>query len=152
LPFARSIDISGSFRKSNPDSGDDYNTWGYGLNWQPISGLRLRASKARAVRTPLPDELSGVGQTFGVVNDPCTAARIAQSGSSVRAANCAADGVAANYAPPLTVEQSVGGFVGGNPGLNPETSDTLTFGFVWQPSFLSGFNLSVDRFKIDVDD
>src|SRR6185436_12761752 len=36
--------------------------------------------------------------------------------------------------------------------LSPEIGDTLTFGFVWQPSFLPGFNLSVDRFRIDLDD
>jgi outer membrane receptor protein involved in Fe transport len=150
LPFARSVDVTGSFRRSKPNSGDNYNTWGYGLNWQPIEGLRVRASKARAVRTPVPDDLSGVGQTFGVVNDPCTAAR--RNNNATRAANCASDGVPTNYAPPLTVEQSVAGFVGGNPNLAPEVGDTLTFGFVWQPSFVPGFNLSVDRFRIDVAD
>src|SRR5262249_13053877 len=57
-----------------------------------------------------------------------------------------------DYNPPQSVQQSVGGFVGGNPDLDPEIGNTLTFGFVWQPSFFQGFNLSVDRFRIDVDD
>jgi outer membrane receptor protein involved in Fe transport len=69
-----------------------------------------------------------------------------------RAANCLADGVPPVYNPPLTVQQSVSGFVGGNPDLKPEVGDTLTYGFVWQPSFLSGFSLSVDRFKIEIAD
>ena len=150
LPGAQSLDLNASYRTSSPNQGDDYDTWGYGLNWQPIQDLRIRASKARAVRTPIPADLSGVGQTFGVVNDPCTASR--RNLNPTRAANCTADGVPATYAPPLTVEQSVSGFVGGNPDLAPEVGDTLTFGFVWQPSFLHGFNLSVDRFDIKVKD
>jgi len=151
-PGVKSLDISGSFRYSDPHRQDKYNTWGYGLNWQPIDGLRLRVSKARAVRTPVPDDLSGVGQTFGVVADPCTAANRAAVANPTRDANCAADGLPADYNPPQSVQQSVGGFVGGNPNLDPEIGDTLTFGFVWQPSFLPGFNLSVDRFRIDIDD
>ncbi len=150
LPFAKSLDVSGSYRRTNPEGQEKYNTWGYGLNWQPISDLRIRATKARAVRQPVPDDLSGVGQTFGTIADPCTVARRNQN--ATRAANCLADGVPANYAPPLTVEQSVSGFVGGNPNLTPEVGDTLTFGFVWQPSFLQGFSLSVDRFEIDIED
>jgi iron complex outermembrane recepter protein len=151
MTLAKSLDLSASFRTSNPSSGDDYETWGYGLNWQPIEGLRIRASKARAVRTPVPDDLSGVGQDFGVVDDPC-ADTAGGTNPSVRAANCAADGVPVGYTPEQQVAQSVSGFVGGNPALNPEVGDTLTFGFVWQPAFLPGFNVSVDRFDIDIED
>jgi iron complex outermembrane recepter protein len=153
-PFAKSLDVTGAFRTSNPKDGDDYETWGYGLNWQPLEGLRIRASKARAVRTPVPDDLSGVGQTFGAVADPCTQANrtAPANANATRNANCLADGVPANYTPPQSVVQSVGGFVGGNPDLAPEVGDTLTFGFVWQPAFLPGFNFSVDRFQIEIED
>jgi outer membrane receptor protein involved in Fe transport len=150
-PFARSLELNGSYRSSNPDRGDDYDTWGYGLNWQPIAGLRIRASKARAVRTPVPEDLSGNSQTFGVVVDPCSAVNIG-TGSASRAANCAAAGINQPYSPPQSIQQSVAGVVLSNPDLIPETGDTLTFGFVWQPGFLQGFNFSVDRFQIDIDD
>jgi iron complex outermembrane receptor protein len=150
-PAFKSLDLTGSFRHSDPKKGDNYNTWGYGLNWQPVDGLRLRASKARAVRTPTPDDLSGVGQTFGVIADPCTVQNRTAAANPVRDANCLADGVPANFDPGQNVQQSVSGFVGGNPNLSPEVGDTLTFGFVWQPPFLQGFNLSVDRFRIDID-
>jgi outer membrane receptor protein involved in Fe transport len=155
-PAVKSLDFSGSFRHSDPHKRDKYNTWGYGLNWQPMEGLRVRASKARAVRTPTPDDLSGIGQTFGTIADPCSIGKknniedpavLAQVN-----ANCAADGLPPNYDPTQAVQQSVGGFVGGNTALEPEVGDTLTFGFVWQPTFLPGFNLSVDRFRIDIED
>jgi outer membrane receptor protein involved in Fe transport len=144
------LQFDGSFRRSNPNSGDAYNSWGAGLTWEPINGLRVRVNKARAVRTPNSGELSGVGQDFGVVNDPCTATR--RTANATRAANCLADGVPATYSPPLTVLQSVGGFVGGNPNLDPETGNTLTYGFVITPALLPGFSLSLDRFDIKVTD
>jgi len=155
LPGAQSLDLNASYRTSSPNQGDDYDTWGYGLNWQPIHDLRIRASKARAVRTPVPDDLSGVSQTFGTIDDPCTVGGIATADPAVaatRIANCAADGVPIGYAPQPSVTQSVSGFVGGNPDLGPEVGDTLTYGFVWQPSFVAGFSLSVDRFDIKVED
>jgi outer membrane receptor protein involved in Fe transport len=44
------------------------------------------------------------------------------------------------------------GLFGGNPNLSPEEADTNTLGFVFTPSFLPGFNLSVDYFEIEVVD
>ena len=40
------------------------------------------------------------------------------------------------------------GFVGGNPDLQPETADTLSFGLAFQPSFLPGLRLQIDYFDI----
>jgi outer membrane receptor protein involved in Fe transport len=148
VKFAEDLAFDGSFRRSDPNSGDKYNTWATGLVWEPLSGIRFRANKARAVRTPAPDELSGNAQTFGVVNDPCTTSRRNQN--AIRAANCLADGVPVPYAPPATVEQSVSGVVAGNPNLKPEQGDTLTYGVVLTPTFVQNFSLSIDRFKIDL--
>jgi outer membrane receptor protein involved in Fe transport len=38
----------------------------------------------------------------------------------------------------------------GNPNLQPEEADTTGIGIVFQPSFLQGFNASVDYYDIDV--
>jgi iron complex outermembrane receptor protein len=148
VKFAEGLTFNGSFRRSDPNNGDKYNTWAAGLVWEPLSGIRFRANKARAVRTPAPDELSGNAQTFGVVNDPCTDTRRNQN--AIRAANCLADGVKVPYAPPQSVEQSVSGVIAGNPNLKPEQGDTLTYGFVLTPTFVENFSLSVDRFKLDL--
>ena len=40
---------------------------------------------------------------------------------------------------------------GGNPEVDPEQADTLTFGVVYQPSWLEGFAISVDAFDIDIE-
>jgi len=41
---------------------------------------------------------------------------------------------------------------GSNPLLTPEISKSQTIGFVWSPSFLEGFNASVDWWKIRIAD
>ena len=149
LPGVVALNLELAFRQSETPQ-TRYNTWKAGGDWSPIEGLRLRALQARSVRAPQPTELSGIGLTAGVVNDPCTAAR--RNLSAVRAANCATDGVPDTYTPPLVVEQSVQGLSGGNPDLRPEQATTLTFGLVWQPKELRGFSLAIDRFKIDMED
>jgi iron complex outermembrane receptor protein len=45
---------------------------------------------------------------------------------------------------------NVSSVTGGNPNLKPETAKTLTLGAVLSPRFLPGFSLSVDYYKIDV--
>jgi outer membrane receptor protein involved in Fe transport len=106
--------------------------------------------RARSVRTPVPEELSGIGQTFGTISDPCTQANRGPAGGT-RDVNCAADGVPVGYDPVLQIQQGVAGFTGGNPDLVPEVATSLTYGFVLTPSFLPEFSLSVDRFSISVD-
>jgi len=146
MPLVRRLTLEGAYRRSNPNRGDSYSTWRYGVTYEPIKDLKLRVVRGRSVRTPVPGELGGIGQTAGTVNDPCTAAN--RNANPTRAANCLAAGVPANYAPPLSVQQGVGGFVGGNPDLEPEKATTLTYGAIVQPSFAPGLSLTVDRFQI----
>lgn len=153
MPFVKSLSLEGAFRSTDADylaKSISYDTWKIGGDWAPIEDVRFRAMVARSVRAPLVDDLVGGSQTFGVVADPCgTPAR--RTANATRAANCNTDGVAAGYVAPLSVEQSVAGFVGRNPNLNPEESRSVTFGFVVNPSALPGFSVSLDRFEIDVE-
>ncbi|MEP7242184.1 MAG: TonB-dependent receptor [Gammaproteobacteria bacterium] len=149
MPFMEALSLEGAYRHSDTNVGN-YNTWKYGGEWAPLKSLRFRVMRSRSVRAPVPGDLSGIGQTFGVVNDPCVDE--ARNDNPTRAANCASDGVPAGYEPLLITTQSVAGFTGGNPALTPEKGDSLTFGFVLAPEALDGFTLTVDRFKIAVTD
>ncbi|NRF67793.1 TonB-dependent receptor [Aquincola sp. S2] len=147
-PGIRSLNLEAAFRRSEADRSG-YDTWKIGGDWEPAPGLRLRAMRARAVRAPEPRDLSGGGAIpAALINDPCTAAR--RNASPIRATNCAADGVPANYAPPAGVQQGVTGRFPSNPDLAPEVATTLTLGLVWQPAQIEGLIVAVDRFKIDV--
>ncbi len=147
-PFAQSLNLEAAVRRSKTDNSS-YNTWNFGGDWEPVGGLRMRVKQAKSVRAPLPGELSGIGQTFGVIQDPCTATR--RTLNPTRDANCLAAGVPANYNPPQNVEQGVAGLTGGNIDLKPEEGKTLTYGLVWTPAFAKGLSVAVDRFEIDVD-
>ena len=148
LPGVQSLNFEGAFRKSSTETSD-YDTWNYGGDWEPVSGLRFRAKQSRSVRAPQPGELSGVGQTFGVVTDPCQ--DTLRNRNATRAANCLAAGVPAGYTPPQTVAQGVAGLTGGNANLKPEEADTLTYGVVWTPSFAKGLTVAIDRFEIEME-
>lgn len=146
--LAQKLELEAGYRISDPNRGDTYHTWKVGGTWEPFEGVRFRGVRARAVRAPTPGELTGFGQTFGSVDDPCRA--VSRNANPTRAANCTADGVPANYDPPLAVQQNVGGTIGGNPALAPEKADTWTYGVVLAPAFLPGFSLTVDRFDVTI--
>ena len=163
LPFLERLTLEGAYRISDPSVGKDYSTWRYGGVAEFIPGLRARVMRAKAVREPQPGELSGVGQTFGVVNDPC-AVPVDAAGNPIGTidaqyvSRCAAAGIPVGYNPAQNIRQGTGGFVGGNPALDPEKAKTLTYGIAFAPrssgplGFLNGLQLTVDRFKIQMDD
>ena len=122
-----------------------------GLTWRPVSDLLLRGSYSKSVRSPyLGDLYSEPGQNFTPApNDPCSLRNIG-TGSSTRAANCAAAGIPTTYDYVFTSSLEI--LSGGNPNLKAETSKSWTFGGVYQPSFVRGLTLSVDYYDITVDD
>jgi outer membrane receptor protein involved in Fe transport len=151
-PWAYSASIDAAYRRSEYENiGTD--TYKIGGDYAPIEDIRFRASYSRAVRAPNVIELFAA-QGFGLFDadrDPCDAT------TGAVAANCI--GVARHQ---VTAGQSTSGALdspagqynllgGGNPNLNPEEADTYTYGVVWTPSFVPGFNLSIDYFDIQVD-
>lgn len=155
LPFAESITLDAAYRHSKYNLADDTDTYKVGLDWAPTRDVRFRASYARAVRAP------NVFNYFNAQNvvlfgrgggDPCGAAMVS-AGTGASLAQCTATGVpAANYgatfidSPAAQYNQ----LTGGNPALNAEEADTYTYGVVFTPSFLPGFNMSIDYFDIEV--
>ncbi len=125
-------------------------TYGGELIWSPVRDVTLRGTYARAVRAPNLSELyseAGMNYAPGFV-DPCSQRNIA-TGSSYRAANCAAAGIPTNY--DFVYSQSLEIVSGGNPNLNEETSDSYTIGVLLQPRWVPGLSISVDYWNIQVD-
>jgi iron complex outermembrane receptor protein len=150
-PWAKSLNLELAYRYSDYSYGISTNTYKAGGDWVPIDGLRMRASYQRAVRAPNIVELYGPQNVvLDGTTDPCAGLT---AGSSL-VATCA---TAFNLttAQVLAIEKNpanqYNGLTGGNPNLEPELSDTVTVGFVVQPSFVPGLNFSADWFDIKVD-
>jgi outer membrane receptor protein involved in Fe transport len=150
LPGVKELTLDAAYRiaDNSTDQVGTINSYKFGLVYAPISDLRIRGSFSQAVRAPNVTELfSPDVQNFFGVDDPCDINNIA-SGSSTRAANCAALGIPAGFVSDLTATPE--GTSGGNPMLEEETSRSYTIGAVFTPTFLSGFTLSVDFYRIRI--
>jgi iron complex outermembrane receptor protein len=153
-PFFKSLEFDGGYRYSHYNTAaGDTNTYKLALDWAPTQDILFRGSFNRAVRAPNAVELftpRSPGLFTGA--DPC-AAKVILPGSSLYA-GCVASGatpaqLAAGSIPQCPAGQC-GAEIGGNPTLKPESADTYGAGVVLTPRFMPGFSLSVDYFKIKV--
>jgi len=147
LPMVEALRFDGAIRYSDYEQfGSDVN-YKAALDWAIAYGLRARATWGTAYRVPNVAELySGVTQGQLTTTDPCS--RYATSTNATVVANCRASGVPANYIQPNT---SILTTTGGNLNLTPEEAETLTLGLVWEPPIAPGLALTLDYFKIDID-
>lgn len=148
-PFAEALATNLSFRHTKIDTGVSANTYGIGLEWQPVSMVKVRGSHQKAVRAPNINELftPNGNNLFDMDSDPCAGATPARS-----AAECARTGVtAAKYG---SVQGSPAGqynyLAGGNTALKPERSKSNTLGLVITP--MKNLTVTVDYFDIKVQD
>lgn len=146
-----SLNLSYRYSDYSDPIDDSTDTYGIGLDWGPIESFKLRGSYQRAVRAPSVSEIytaPGLG-LYDMDSDPCGGATPVAT-----LEQCARTGVtAAQYG---DIESSpaaqYNALFGGSLDLKPETADTYTLGFVFTPTFLDGFSLSVDYFDIKVED
>ncbi|NOT42765.1 MAG: TonB-dependent receptor [Alphaproteobacteria bacterium] len=148
------LSVVGGYRKSDYSTGAGLTeTWKYGAEWSPFSWLTFRAIENHAVRAPSAFELFRNGdQNFPAYIDPCDKDTL-----TTTAAVCTAwfaNFPPAAFVPPFDQPNNqVQSFAFGNPNLQPEIADTLTYGFVFNPDWfpLGRLGLSVDRYEIEVD-
>jgi outer membrane receptor protein involved in Fe transport len=151
-PFAKNLTLELAFRYSDYSSVDTTETYKIAGDWEPIDGLRIRGGYNRAVRAPHVLELfSPQNVVLDGTRDPC-AGLTAGNPLVARCASLFGLTTAQVLAIEANPANQYNGLIGGNPNLDPETADTYTIGFVWQPDFLPGFNVSVDYFDIKVKD
>jgi iron complex outermembrane receptor protein len=123
-PLARELSINGAVRRTHYSLSGTVYTWKVGGIWEPVSGLRFRATRSRDIRAPNITELFENGGSSNTnVFDPAL-------GRAVQIREISA----------------------GNPDLKPEKADTLTAGAVLHPGFLPGLSGSVDYYDIKIRD
>ncbi len=125
-PVADYLEVNAAARRTDYSTSGVVYTWKVGVLYNPISDVRLRLTRSRDIRAP-------------------TANNLFQAGSAGTA----------NLRDPFQGNAVVAGVktvTRGNPTLRPEVADTLVYGVVFQPTWLEGFSLAVDRWEIDIKD
>lgn len=153
--FAQSLSAEAGYRYSDYDLDFSTDTYKLGLEWSPISDIRARASYQRSVRVPNITELYGI-QAVGLDGtiDICASDVAAGEMPGASLEECARTGVAPEDYGTIQNNSAAqyNGLIGGNPNLEPETADTLSFGLAFQPQALPGLRINIDYFNIKIED
>jgi iron complex outermembrane receptor protein len=159
------LELNLAVRSSDYSTSGAESTYKASALWRPFSELSLRGSFSTGLRAP------GIGELFGgaaredfTFLDPCAdylgTIGAANGGrdapqSGVIQANCAILGVAPGLA---QINPQLSAVSTGNVLLEPESSDSFTFGFVYSPawaenlSWSEGMTLSVDFYDVEIED
>jgi iron complex outermembrane receptor protein len=149
-PWAHVLELTAAARWSDYASfGSTTNLKG-GLRWAPLPSLTLRANFAEGFRAPnLREQFAAPTRgLIGIeVSDGCATTAVVVPAPI---ANCIADGVpGGRYIPIGLLTEVIGG---GNRDVLPETARDRTLGLVWSPPAWPDLDLSLDWYRITIDD
>ena len=121
VPGLHALDLNGAVRYTDYSTSGGVKTWKGGFSWAPFDDdLRVRLTRSRDIRAPTLFDLFA-GQQYSV---------------------------GAGYDPTSNANGTFPTRTAGNPNLQPEIGNTLSWGLVYQPSFVQGLALSLDFFDI----
>lgn len=148
MPMAHSLDVSLAARYSNYDTVGDATTVKAGIGWRPVEQLLFRGTYSQGFRAPSILELFQGGREVSVqAIDPCN------GGAAARPTLPGCAGIPSNYNQAnFNLNGLIPGVTSGNRNLEPETADTYSAGFAFQPEAIPGFTLTVDWYDITIKD
>jgi outer membrane receptor protein involved in Fe transport len=124
------LNFTAAARWADYSGAGEVQSWKGGIDWAIIDSLRMRTTVSQDVRAATMgekfDRTGGISAPFNDLGIPNTPS--------------------AN--PPYSSTQ----YSNGTPDIKPEISKTKTLGFVYQPTDLSGLNVSVDWYQVRVRD
>ena len=158
MPLADYVSVDLGYRYSDYDTVDQADTYKIAASWTITQDIRLRGSFQRAIRAPnIVDLFQPVqGNLFSMTDDPCGNVNPATglSGRGFTFGQCAQSGVSQAVwdagGPADSPADQYNTVTGGSTDLEPEESDTYSFGFVFTPGFLPELTLSADYYDIEV--
>jgi iron complex outermembrane receptor protein len=163
LPLVEALSLNLASRFSDYSNFGETTNSKASLTYRPIKDVLVRGTWAEGFRAPTLGDIAGGGsQSFDTYLDPCDSAFGSAATTPSTAQRCQAAGVAANFRQRNQAGNPVPGAGGGqtpfpfqagagNEFLQPETAVTKTVGLVFSPSFLPGFNASLDWYNISID-
>lgn len=165
IPFARELSVNVAGRYSDYSTFGDTTNAKFSLTWRPIDDLLVRGNYAEGFHAPPIAYLyGGLSGTFDYYTDPCDFGHQAGSNPEV-AARCTSGFAGQNPVPNGYVQLGQGGapcatfpcqtgiqfFSGSSPTLQPETATSKTAGLVYSPSWVQGLDVSVDWYRIKIE-
>ena len=121
----------------------------FGAKWKPIDTLLVRYTWGESFRAPsIGDLFGGTAEGFPAATDRCAGVNYGNL-SAAGQAQCNAD--TGLLGPTVQPFSQIRGLFGSSPTLTPESGKNETIGFVWSPGFLEGFEMSLDYWKITLD-
>ena len=168
--FAKELSVNFAGRVSDYNSSTG-TVYAYNIQsvYAPVEDIRFRAAYATSVRAPTQSDLfSTASENFAFISDPCdsvspgsiqetncASARVPATANAALVAACASTSTPLALGAPFrncTARSSSTGFLsGGNPNLIAEKGKSLTLGVVVEPSFFPGLSLTMDYYKIKVE-
>jgi iron complex outermembrane receptor protein len=122
LSFAKSLTIDAAARHAKYSTSGGATTWKLGGNYAVNDAIRFRVSRSLDIRAPNTLELFNAATQSNLVT--------IYNGVSYQTL----------------------GIASGNPHLRPENSNNLTYGVVFNPSFIRGLQVSIDKYQFDITD
>ena len=126
--FAKRIDTNLAARYTKYSTIEAVWAWKGGIDWQIYDDLRFRLTRSRDIRAGNMTELYDTTATNAFIEPGTDPQRPGDERYIAKNIN------------------------GGNPNVEPETANTITYGFVYQPSWLEGSALSIDYYDIKIKD
>lgn len=158
---ADQLDLEAAYRISDYSNTEAENTWKLGLNWAINEQIRLRASRQTAFRAPNLGEFASPITALSLAlfdqtseqfvprfagrfdGDPC----LLGSGNAEQCARYGAPAVGTAF------DSATASYTfGGNPQIKPEQAQSATLGLVYTPSYISGFDATLDFYRIKITD
>ncbi|MCG7538304.1 TonB-dependent receptor [Pseudoalteromonas sp. CO348] len=157
--WAQELNLELAYRYMDYSSTGGDSAYKVGLTYQLNDDIRFRATKAESVRAPNVNELySAAGTQYWSRGrfDQCAADEIAKTDDKYRdnvVKNCAAAGIPAGWMPSQQWldSGSIEGKLGGNNQLDNEVSSDVVFGFVYTPTSIEGFDITVDYWSFEIE-
>ncbi len=142
--FVKSLDLTAAVRYTSIENTvgvkNSNTSTSTGLTWRMNDDLLIRGNYSTGFRTPSISNLfGGLSVTYPDVNDPCNSAG---DGSVV------CSGVPTNYTQPNSQLEAQ---VGANENLEPETSTSISYGIVYNPSYIDGLDMSIDIWDVEIE-
>jgi outer membrane receptor protein involved in Fe transport len=148
LPFAHSLNVDLGDRYSKYSNFGSTNNWKASIEWRPIEDLLLRGTAAKVFRAPSPTNLfAGPSTDAPTAADPCAGVPGVSSNKACKGFDV----------PPQVFSQLTGYVMGSQFAaanglsqavLTPENGKSFDYGFVYDPSWVSGLSVNADYFRI----